>query len=309
MQLHRLARQILVDPGLAIRVAPRNPPRRAGVRSHRHLVVEIEQHCRMPFRREQHVVEVAEHVGPDRFPLVAARECGHDTLVGGDGEVIRPEMCQALDEGPVGRDRLAKASACLGDINGTDELSEFLECADRRRGARCGASPVAAAVRGTYARSAQGPPQIVNLREDARRALQSLAGDLRRGTVELRAQPVGPGAPDGRQLTRPGAEPESIGGNGRGQPLVHEPHSAWARTPVDRGPVRYTVGMPMPDSPDLVLVDASSYLYRAFHALPALSNSRGEPTGAVLGVLNMLAKFLKECRPKRIALVFDAPGR
>ncbi|HEV7136434.1 MAG TPA: DNA polymerase, partial [Steroidobacteraceae bacterium] len=65
----------------------------------------------------------------------------------------------------------------------------------------------------------------------------------------------------------------------------------------------------MPDSPDLVLVDASSYLYRAFHALPALSNSRGEPTGAVLGVLNMMAKFLKECRPKRIALVFDAPGR
>jgi DNA polymerase-1 len=67
--------------------------------------------------------------------------------------------------------------------------------------------------------------------------------------------------------------------------------------------------MPIPESPDLVLVDASSYLYRAFHALPALSNSRGEPTGAVLGVLNMLAKFLKECRPKSIALVFDAPGR
>ncbi len=67
--------------------------------------------------------------------------------------------------------------------------------------------------------------------------------------------------------------------------------------------------MPIPESPDLVLVDASSYLYRAFHALPPLSNSRGEPTGAVHGVLNMLAKFLKECRPKRIALVFDAPGR
>jgi len=65
----------------------------------------------------------------------------------------------------------------------------------------------------------------------------------------------------------------------------------------------------MPDSPDLVLVDASSYLYRAFHALPALSNSRGEPTGAVLGVLNMLAKFFKECQARRIALVFDAPGR
>ena len=63
------------------------------------------------------------------------------------------------------------------------------------------------------------------------------------------------------------------------------------------------------DAPDLVLVDASSYLYRAFHALPGLSNSRGEPTGAVLGVLNMLAKFFKECKAKRIGLVFDAPGR
>ena len=67
--------------------------------------------------------------------------------------------------------------------------------------------------------------------------------------------------------------------------------------------------MSIPDSPDLVLVDASSYLYRAFHALPGLANSRGEPTGAVLGVVNMLAKFFKECRPKRIGLVFDAPGR
>jgi DNA polymerase-1 len=59
----------------------------------------------------------------------------------------------------------------------------------------------------------------------------------------------------------------------------------------------------------LVLVDGSSYLYRAFHALPPLTNSRGEPTGAVLGVLNMLAKLLKEESPDRIAVVFDAPGR
>jgi DNA polymerase-1 len=59
----------------------------------------------------------------------------------------------------------------------------------------------------------------------------------------------------------------------------------------------------------LVLVDGSSYLYRAFHALPPLTNSRGEPTGAVLGVLNMLNKLLKEECPDRIAIVFDAPGR
>jgi DNA polymerase-1 len=58
-----------------------------------------------------------------------------------------------------------------------------------------------------------------------------------------------------------------------------------------------------------VLVDGSSYLYRAFHALPPLSNSRGEPTGAVLGVLNMLQKLVKDEAPERIAVVFDAPGR
>src|SRR3954470_18716944 len=65
----------------------------------------------------------------------------------------------------------------------------------------------------------------------------------------------------------------------------------------------------MNQRPDLVLVDGSSYLYRAFHALPPFTNSRGEPTGAVFGVLNMLAKFLKDYDPGRIAVVFDAPGK
>ena len=65
----------------------------------------------------------------------------------------------------------------------------------------------------------------------------------------------------------------------------------------------------MSTRPDLVLVDGSSYLYRAFFALPPFTNSRGEPTGAVFGVLNMLNKFLKDYDPKRIAVVFDAPGK
>ena len=60
---------------------------------------------------------------------------------------------------------------------------------------------------------------------------------------------------------------------------------------------------------DLVLIDGSSYLYRAFHALPPFTNSRGEPTGAVLGVVNMLLKFLREHQPAQIAVVFDAPGK
>ncbi len=65
----------------------------------------------------------------------------------------------------------------------------------------------------------------------------------------------------------------------------------------------------MSESADLALVDGSSYLYRAFHALPPLTNAAGEPTGALLGVLNMLAKLLKEHAPRSIAVVFDAPGR
>ena len=60
---------------------------------------------------------------------------------------------------------------------------------------------------------------------------------------------------------------------------------------------------------DLILIDASSYLFRAFHALPALSNQGGEPTGALHGVLNMVNKLIRETRPERIGVVFDAPGK
>jgi DNA polymerase-1 len=65
----------------------------------------------------------------------------------------------------------------------------------------------------------------------------------------------------------------------------------------------------MSKSKPLVLVDGSSYLYRAFHALPPLTNSRGEPTGAIHGVLNMLNRLLKDYEPERVAVVFDARGK
>ncbi|NNF51781.1 MAG: DNA polymerase I [Gammaproteobacteria bacterium] len=58
-----------------------------------------------------------------------------------------------------------------------------------------------------------------------------------------------------------------------------------------------------------VLVDGSSYLYRAFHALPPLTNSTGQPTGAVYGVLNMLNKLMAEHQPEHVAVVFDAKGK
>ncbi|KAF0191796.1 MAG: DNA polymerase I [Gammaproteobacteria bacterium] len=63
------------------------------------------------------------------------------------------------------------------------------------------------------------------------------------------------------------------------------------------------------DTKTLVLVDGSSYLYRAFHALPPLTNSRGEPTGAVYGVANMLRKLMVDLAPDYVAVVFDAKGK
>ncbi|MEE3652104.1 MULTISPECIES: DNA polymerase I [unclassified Brenneria] len=59
----------------------------------------------------------------------------------------------------------------------------------------------------------------------------------------------------------------------------------------------------------LILVDGSSYLYRAYHAFPPLSNSAGEPTGAMYGVLNMLRSLLLQYHPSHVAVVFDAKGK
>ncbi len=59
----------------------------------------------------------------------------------------------------------------------------------------------------------------------------------------------------------------------------------------------------------LVLVDGSSYFFRAFHALPPLTNSKGQPTGAIYGVVNMIKRLIKDYQPQQIAVVFDAKGK
>ena len=58
----------------------------------------------------------------------------------------------------------------------------------------------------------------------------------------------------------------------------------------------------------LILVDGSSYLYRAFHALPPLANSKGHPTGAIYGVINMINKLLHDQGTDHFVVIFDAPG-
>lgn len=65
----------------------------------------------------------------------------------------------------------------------------------------------------------------------------------------------------------------------------------------------------MSKQPPLILVDGSSYLYRAFHALPPLTTSKGQPTGAIKGVLSMLQKMIKDYQPQHMAVVFDAKGK
>ena len=58
----------------------------------------------------------------------------------------------------------------------------------------------------------------------------------------------------------------------------------------------------------LLLVDGSSYLYRAFHAMPDLRNPKGEPTGAIYGMINMLRRLRTELPTTHIACIFDAKG-
>jgi len=65
----------------------------------------------------------------------------------------------------------------------------------------------------------------------------------------------------------------------------------------------------MSEVKSLVLIDGSSYLYRAFYALPGLTAPSGQPTGAIYGVLTMLHKLIKEERPNFLGIVFDAPGK
>lgn len=59
----------------------------------------------------------------------------------------------------------------------------------------------------------------------------------------------------------------------------------------------------------LVLVDGSSYLFRAYHALPPLTNSKGFPTGAIYGVINMIKKLLEDEAASNFIVIFDAPGK
>ncbi|MDO9240893.1 MAG: 5'-3' exonuclease H3TH domain-containing protein, partial [Methylicorpusculum sp.] len=67
--------------------------------------------------------------------------------------------------------------------------------------------------------------------------------------------------------------------------------------------------MPQQQSPYLVLIDGSSFLFRAYHAVPPLTSPQGLPTNAIYGVTNMLRKLMNDYPTEYIAVIFDAPGK
>jgi DNA polymerase I len=79
-------------------------------------------------------------------------------------------------------------------------------------------------------------------------------------------------------------------------------------TVIDHRQTNKRLIMTSPVKP-VILVDGSSYLYRAFHALPALMNSKGQPTGAVYGMIAMLKKLIADYQPSQMAVIFDTKGK
>src|SRR5438105_12171790 len=85
---------------------------------------------------------------------------------------------------------------------------------------------------------------------------------------------------------------------------------SWPRAAVFGSSFSFVIVSGKDPEKTLLLVDGSSYLYRAFHALPELKSPKtGEPTGAIYGVLNMLRKLATDHKAQARACVFDARGR
>ena len=83
-----------------------------------------------------------------------------------------------------------------------------------------------------------------------------------------------------------------------------------ASTQIDQPSLTlYLYPMPQQSQKCLILVDGSSFLFRAYHAIPPLTNPKGEPTNAIYGVSNMLRKLIADYQSDYVTVVFDAPGK
>ena len=118
VQLENLAREVLVDAELAIARcrAPAAALRELRARADRSLVVQVQDHCRMRLDRGEHVDKASGHVRPDRFVLQRTGERQDLRLVGGNGEVVGPEMHEPLAERLLRCDGNAVAGGDLVEI-------------------------------------------------------------------------------------------------------------------------------------------------------------------------------------------------
>ena len=130
------------------------------MRSYGDVIVQVEEHRRMLLDRQQQVGKVAQHARADRFPFQRARHSQHGDLVHRDGEVIRPELSDSLQEGPVRGRRLPEPRRHLGNIERAEELRELGDAP---------AGPRRLPFLACLPRLADLPPQIQGLRNDVRR--------------------------------------------------------------------------------------------------------------------------------------------
>ena len=210
MQLEDLARQILVDADLALRVAALDLLRGLRVRADGLEVVQIQQHRRVRLDREQQLAEVAEHVRPDGLALEAAGEAAEQLLVDRDREVIGPELRQPLEERPLGRDRGGQPRGRFGNVDWLEKLRQpLLHGVLRIVGD------------GAVARLLDLAPQAQCVGEDVDRGTQPGVGEPRRRAAELRREPAAAVGSDGGEIAGAGPESEAIGGDRGAERRVH----------------------------------------------------------------------------------------
>src|SRR5579864_4883940 len=130
MELKGLPRKVLINTNAAAALAPIEQTSSLGVRTHRHVIVEVQQHGRMPLDGKQHVREAPQYIRTNCFALQTARQSQHEVLVNRHCEVIRPEVRQPFDEWPISADSLTKSRAGLGYVDGAIDLPDLRQSGD-----------------------------------------------------------------------------------------------------------------------------------------------------------------------------------
>jgi len=130
MQLEGFPCEVLIDTNAAAALTASEQTSSLGVRPNRHVIVEVQQHGRMPLDGKQHVREAPKYIRTNCFALQTTCEAQHDVLVDRHCKVIRPEVRQPFDERTISANGLTKSRAGFGYIDGPIDLPDFRECGE-----------------------------------------------------------------------------------------------------------------------------------------------------------------------------------